>query len=288
MSEFFPFDSGSENSYIIKKQFPEENIYFQEDGNPNMNTKNNSLSKASVEQISIIPQILIGNKRPKPFNNEPIRENDIGEIKNVFINEPIFGEGGNENLFSEIKNIKKSKKRRRKFQKDLILMKVQNHYITFVIKLMNIVLDFFGYEPKYRFQDIEHSFKKNVKKNFFESLKKKKLYEVITNPISKKNHRDDNYDKFFNMSLYEKLKKDEKYETIINILNENYLILFRDIYYKNERNMNLKKYGKNDIITLSEKKIEMYNDIEKEDKDYINCIDKYVRQNYSSNIFKVK
>ena len=127
-----------------------------------------------------------------------------------------------------------------------------------------------------------------MKKNFFESLKKKKLYEVITNPISKKNHRDDNYDKFFNMSLYEKLKKDEKYETIINILNENYLILFRDIYYKNERNMNLEKYGKNDIITLSEKKIEMYKDIEKEDKDYINCIDKYVRQNFSSNIFKVK
>ena len=80
MSEFFPLDSGSENSYIIKNQFPGENIYFQEDGNPNMNTKNNSLSKASVEQISIIPQILIGNKRPKPLNNEPIHENDVGEI----------------------------------------------------------------------------------------------------------------------------------------------------------------------------------------------------------------
>ena len=83
-------------------------------------------------------------------------------------------------------------------------------------------------------------------------------------------------------------KKLEKNEIIKNFLNENYLKLFRNIYYKNERNLNLKEYGKDVVITLSNE-IKMYHDIEINDKDYINSLNKYVKKMYfSPNKFKIE
>ena len=78
--------------------------------------------------------------------------------------------------------------------------------------------------------------------------------------------------------MYKKLEKDE---IIKNILNENYLTLFRKIYYKSERNLNLKEYGKDVVISLSEK-VEMYKDIKKPDEEYINSLNKYVKKMYFS------
>jgi hypothetical protein len=85
--------------------------------------------------------------------------------------------------------------------------------------------------------------------------------------------------------LYKKL---EKNEIIKNFLNENYLNLFRNIYYKNEKKLNLKVYGKDVVIYLSDD-IEMYKDIEIKDKEYINSLNKYVKKLYfSPNKFKIE
>ena len=83
-------------------------------------------------------------------------------------------------------------------------------------------------------------------------------------------------------------KKLEKNEIIKNFLNENYLNLFRNIYYKNEKKLNLKVYGKDVVIYLSDD-IEMYKDIEIKDKEYINTLNKYVKKLYfSPNKFKIE
>ena len=284
MSEYNPIDNLSENdSYIIRHQFTNENNgFYAEDIIPNeMNNYSSSL-KETKDQITLIDQNLIGNKRQTSDNIELINENGIEEIESDN-NKERSDEKDSDNDACEQKT-KKNRKKRRKFEKDLISMKIQCHYMTFMIKLINEILDFLKYDKRDRFRDIQHSIKKDIKKEHFNQLKGQKLYEVITKKVSVKN-RKNNYDEFFNLNLYKKLENDE---LIKNILNENYLNLFRKIYYKSERNLNLKEYGKDVDISLSEK-IEMYRDIKESDEEYINSLDKYVNKMYfSKNKFKIE
>ena len=243
LSDIISIDENDKNDYIPYASFN----YM----NPNFNdTKEQSL----INQSNII-----GKKRQKqrPNPNNPEKDNN--------------------------ENCETKKKKRRKFEKDNVLMKIQCHYMTFIIKFINNILEYFNYDPKERFKDIKYSYKKNIQKSNFISLKGKKLYEIITNEVSKK-IKEPNL--LFNLNLYEKLKSDE---IIRNILNENYLNLFKNVYHKSERSVDLRPYGIDVIIPLSET-IEMYNDIEKIDKDYINILNKYVNKIYfaSNFIFSIK
>jgi hypothetical protein len=284
MSEYNPIDNLSENdSYIIRHQFTNENNgFYAEDIIPNEINNYSSSLKETKDQITLIDQNLIGNKRQTTDNIELINENGIEEIESDN-NKERSDEKDSDNDACEQKT-KKNRKKRRKFEKDLISMKIQCHYMTFMIKLINEILDFLKYDKRDRFRDIQHSIKKDIKKEHFNQLKGQKLYEVITKKVSVKN-RKNNYDEFFNLNLYKKLENDE---LIKNILNENYLNLFRKIYYKSERNLNLKEYGKDVDISLSEE-IKMYKDIKVTDKEYINSLDKYVNKMYfSKNKFKIE
>jgi len=284
MSEYNPIDNLSENdSYIIRHQFTNENNgFYAEDIIPNQLNNYSSSLKETKDQITLIDQNLIGNKRQTTDNIELINVNGIKEIESDN-NKDRSNEKDSDNDACEQKT-KKNRKKRRKFEKDLISMKIQCHYMTFMIKLINEILDFLKYDKRDRFRDIQHSIKKDIKKEHFNQLKGQKLYEVITKKVSVKN-RKNNYDEFFNLNLYKKLENDE---LIKNILNENYLNLFRKIYYKSERNLNLKDYGKDIDISLSEK-IEMYRDIKESDEEYINSLDKYVNKMYfSKNKFKIE
>jgi len=284
MSELYPIDNLSENdSYIIRNQFTNENNgFYAEDIIPNQLNNYSSSLKETKDQITLIDQNLIGNKRQTTDNIELINVNGIKEIESDN-NKDRSNEKDSDNDACEQKT-KKNRKKRRKFEKDLISMKIQCHYMTFMIKLINEILDFLKYDKRDRFRDIQHSIKKDIKKEHFNQLKGQKLYEVITKKVSVKN-RKNNYDEFFNLNLYKKLENDE---LIKNILNENYLNLFRKIYYKSERNLNLKDYGKDIDISLSEK-IEMYRDIKESDEEYINSLDKYVNKMYfSKNKFKIE
>ena len=256
MSEYEPLDSDSQSSIKIKRLFTQEipcdsimligandeNFYY-----PNISTRNASETK---EQPLVV-----------------IAQNDSNSKK--YLGKKTKSTNKEEN------------KKTRKYEKDNILMKLQGHFMTFIIKFLNSVLEEQNYDKKLRFKDLEHSFKKDIRLKNFESLKRKQLKEIITNKISSKNKINDEN---FNKNLYEKMKNDE---LVKNILQENYLYLFRNIYYKNERIIDLKKYGKDVIITLSDD-IKMYKDIETTDKKYINKLDNYVKKNYFSckNLFK--
>ena len=68
-----------------------------------------------------------------------------------------------------------------------------------------------------------------------------------------------NSDEFYNLKLYEKIKNKPIFK---NLLEENYLEFFRNIYYKSEKRINLKKYtddGRDEILILSDN-IKTYKD----------------------------
>ena len=70
-------------------------------------------------------------------------------------------------------------------------------------------------------------------------------------------------------------------EEIKDILNENYLTFFKEVYYKSERIICIN--GKN--ISLFGKKLKMYKNkiAEFKDEEYVEIFDKYVTDKYFGN-----
>lgn len=216
-----------------------------------------------------------------PSSNEPpsniyksTNQDDINEHKNI-------NQANNSKTFignkrrppKNDKHEKKEKPRKtRKYEKDEIFLKLQGHFITFIIKFVNLVLKILNFDESDRFVDIESSFKKNIEKRFFESLKSKNLYYILKNkPSSRFTSKDSNY----NENLCSKLKDRD---IIKNILNENYLKFFINVYHKNNRKFNLGDYGNTNMVIQISDEIKMYNDIETSDELYIKIMDNYVEK----------
>ena len=142
---------------------------------------------------------------------------------------------------------------------DNLLKKIQVHYLTFIVRFLNEIFKFLNF--KQRFRNLAYEFKSNVNKEFVNSLKTKTIGDIISTQISIK------YKKValnINKNIYEQTKLD----TILNqIFSENYLVFFRKVYFKSERIINLKEYGLNQKLILSEK-AKMYKDLI-ENKDYV-------------------
>lgn len=155
------------------------------------------------------------------------------------------------------------------YSTDNILRKIQVHYLNFIILFINILLKNLNYSEE--FFKLDYEFKKNIKKEFLESLKKQTLGEIISNKISIKYKK---YDKNINKTIYEKIKENE---ILNNILSENYIKFFKKIYYKSYYNINLKEYGLDKEIILS-KKVKMYKDFLKDNKESGEKYIKYVKE----------
>ena len=90
-----------------------------------------------------------------------------------------------------------------------------------------------------------------------------------------------------NRNILEKIKEknNKENEVIINILSENYFDFFWKIYYKNNKIINLKEYGLDKEIILSDKVI-MYKDLLKKNEkldpneNYNNNINNCVNNNF--------
>ena len=202
MSELNPLDSGSESgSLIIINQLLEENNFIPEEINPNQYQVISSSIKETNDQVSITPQIMVGSKRPSTDKSQQIKEREEEEIKQNSDEDQNNEKDNNDNDINGVqKNEKKKREKRekksRKYEKDLISMKIQCHYMTFMIKLINEILAYFKYDKKDRFKDIEYSIKKDVKKENFNKLKTKKLYEIITEKVSMKKIEKNNMTNF--------------------------------------------------------------------------------------------
>ena len=226
------------------------------------------------------------NSKTKESTKEKVEEN-IQNIVKTEKEDKLLGKKRKLGRKKNIEKIKNNNENNKKIHNDKVednmLNKIQIHSIKCIIEYFNSILDYIIYNDKERFLNIDSSFKKKINKKEREELKKKKLCDILKLNISKKytNHSFD-----YNKNLYEKIEKMKEnpiYEALIKLSNENYLYFFQNIYYKNERIINLNKYGIDITIPLT-KKVELCEDkiksFKDKDEEYIKKYKKCINENY--------
>ena len=160
-----------------------------------------------------------------------------------------------------------------KYDYDNIIRKVQVYFQNFLVSFINEILSYFGIKKK--FLGIEYKNKKDVKKENVENLKSIEIGQILRQNLSTKYRKQYKDDKEKNNKLYLEVIK---YDSIRKILTEKYINIFRNLYYKNKRDLN--DYGLN--IKLSNN-IKTYEDLLEEnskDSKYVEKINKIVEKYY--------
>lgn len=199
---------------------------------------------------------------------------------------------------------KKRRKPHTKYFRDNIKRKIQVNYLKFLVNFVNLIIrvlfkKYSGFNDefkdkkisdKYQFKKLNYGkFSLKIDNDSFNSLKSKKLLEIITlntNGKNKNNKNDEVYDNLF--EIKHKLEK---------ILNQSYLEFF-PIYYQKENYTNLKKYGLDIDISLEnlkrfdffiKKEKEKIQELENKEK-YEKGIEESIRENFmtKSHLFIVK
>jgi len=204
----------------------------------------------SIENYENIFDFNCSNKT-NPINNDKIEEKIL-----------YFTDDSEDTKKEKTKKLLKRGKKRKDNEKNLtfhdknssdnLLRKIQVHYLSFIISYSNDILKSLNYKKK--FLKLNYKFKSNINKNFVDSLKKKNIGDIISTEISVKYK---NKDKNINKELYEKIKDND---VLNKIFEDNYLKLFRQVYYKSRKKINLKEYGMNKDIILS-KNVKMVDDL---------------------------
>ena len=273
---------------------------------PNEVLESESNSDWKVEERNFIDLNLIkskctisDSKKEENKLNSFYEEDDENENKKLYFID--YVKGGNK-LFNSVKVESKgenistnysSRKRKRGKAKtkndnrkhnfdsnDNLQRKIQVHYLTFIVSFVNDLLKNLNY--KQRFKNLEYDFKIKIDKISTKSLKNNCIGKIISNnSISEKyktikcNEREKYNLKIYNQIIRNKILK--------KILSEKYLDIFRKIYFKSERAVDLEEYGLSQIINLSDN-VKMFKDLLLKDtgsisnniynKNLYNCIKK--------------
>ena len=241
----------------------------------------------SIFQNNIKENPLIDNSDDNIYFIEKQTTKDK-EISSNDSEERLESENKNKNKFIIKKEIGRGRKRTKKLKYyrthhfdsiDNNLRKIHINFITFIVYYINVILNQLNY--KERFYNLSYSFKKRINKMILEDLKSQTIKDIISNNISEKYK---NINKNINYEIVSKIES----ENLLNkILSEKYIDLFKKVYFKNNRCIDLRKYGHNKIIILP-KYIKMYKELliknEKKDKNikkkFEECIKQYFLQNY--------
>ena len=135
---------------------------------------------------------------------------------------------------------------------DNILRKIHCHFLSFIVLFLNDILNHLNYTQ--RFIDLNYIFKKKASKKDIEEIKKKSIEEIICTEINRKYKK---IDKSYNKLICEQIKDNI---ALKNILSESYLNIFKKIYHRGNKIINLKEYGLNKKIVLSDT-VKMYKDL---------------------------
>ena len=264
-SEFVNIFNSNQNIFELDNDDPIVEVYFFTGEKTNKSTSHSSTLIKSIFNIEKVIKKENNNKNNKFTQKKRGRHMKIQNNSNIETN---------------------NQKPHDKFANDNLLRKIQVHYITFIISAINSILQALDYDEK--FLKIDYELKKNINKDYFESLKNKKLSEIVCNKISKQYK---NYDSDFNINIYNKIKDDE---IIKNLFNESYLIFFKNFYYKSGNTINLKKYGLEKEIILSND-VKKFDDLLQDKLDeninnekYTEYIYACVAQNYFPDINKTR
>ena len=149
-----------------------------------------------------------------------------------------------------------------KTARDNVTRKIQVHAMNSIIQFVNEIISKIdvGLENIPVFQKIDYSFIKDIRSDKFEINKTKTIENFLEADISPK-YKTLPHD--YNKKEKEKIKKNV---VIKNILSITYVDFFKEIFYKNKREIDLSKFGlENKIILLS--KVKLYEDMLNENMD---------------------
>ena len=111
---------------------------------------------------------------------------------------------------------------------DNLLVKIQVHFLSFIIDLSNDVLKSkFGEKTKHNFKHLSHKIKKNVNFNSFYNFKNCVVGDILQMEISEKYKKFN--DKKITKETLEKVCKESTW--LNNFFNLKYIKLFKDYYY---------------------------------------------------------
>ena len=275
----------------------ENNIFFIHNENTGMPTLNNEIISNSENNPLISGRnnennsFFINNEYSPIFESEKKEKKIINKTKNQNSNEKftLSNDQNKNNLKKKIKfAIKKINPKRGRISKrsirmptskthdrntiDNLLRKVQVHYLTFIIKFLNNVL--MALDKKKKFKKLDYKYKRNINKTFVNSLKVNNIGDIISSKISKKYKKTD---KDYNKNLVKEYKEDK---ILSQIFKEQYLILFRKIYFKNKKKINMKELGLDIDKEISLSNIKMYEDLLKDnnnnDEEYKSNLNKCI------------
>ena len=169
--------------------------------------------------------------------------------------------------------IKEKEKFHDKNKVDNLIRKIQVHYMSFIRSFLNEITKHLKIVKQ--FLEIDYNIKKDASKKNLKELKEKTIGEIISSEISSKYK---NIEKNYNKIIVDDLSKNE---VLRNILSQNYMSFFKEVYYQSNNKINLKRYGADEEIILSNK-VEMYRDfLKNNDFDFIHimelnrCVAKY-------------
>lgn len=137
-----------------------------------------------------------------------------------------------------------------KFSTDNMLTKIQVNFFSFLVDFTNDIIRQLGFNKK--FLNLNHSFIKKVNKKYLDFFKGLNIGQVLCLGISPKYKNKE----FNNIIIFNNVIKDPVINTF---LSENYLTIFKEVYIKNEKRINMDKYGLNKIFELS-KNVKTYKD----------------------------
>lgn len=253
------FNSYSENSFetSLKYSFPEEvtnTIQFPLDENDSIKVLfTDSKSNEENNIIKSEPNNTLEKKRKRGRKKNSEKEEVLSDDINMI----------NKNNIHD------------KTEKFNVLMKIKVDSINSLVEWTNAILDFFKFNKKERFLNINAKYKRNVNNKELKSIQDRKLYEIIT---EQRNNKYSKYPADYNLRLYQKIKSIPECKYIVNFLNENFSTFFQEIFYKKNKTINLSKYGINANVKLNKNVKLIENKSNFDEKEYKVLCNKYINQ----------
>ena len=137
---------------------------------------------------------------------------------------------------------------------DNLLREIHVHYLSFLVCFINDLLKNLNFKEEYK--KLDYQFKRNINKKKIEIFKMQTIGEIISNKESQKYT---SIKEFHNYNITQKIKKNEDnkenkgYSILNKILSMKYIDIFKKYYINANKKVDLKKFGMNKTIVLSDK-----------------------------------
>ena len=247
--------------------------------NKKSNKEKEKTNKTDASSLSFSPRFETNDKSQKENKEKKesiVEENKDNKTKNYLNKKRKAGRKTNN---------KKKWNSHTKDDPDNIQRKIQVNYLTFLINMSNdALLTEFGAKNKSLFKHINYASKQNIKFEYVENLKSNSIKNILQMDINDKYLK---FNKNHNYVLLEKVCLSSKW--LKNFFDKNFLEVFEDYYYNNQKPLKFVNFQGKDIC-ISKKTKSFYYLVEnnKEQEEKLKDVAKtaYMYENNRINNFK--